>query len=78
MTAPPLQKRRAVRENRPTHDSLTRLHSHGSEPRTSAIPRQWVREGCRLIAEAQRSQLARDWRAATVHLAGVLMRMGAN
>ena len=44
-------------------------------PASKAIPRQWLGEGARLLGLAERTQAARDWRAATIHLAGSLARM---
>jgi hypothetical protein len=63
---------------RPPHanNEFTWLMSHGLRKRTSAIPHEWLREGARLVAAAERSQQARYWRAAAIHFAGILARTG--
>lgn len=40
----------------------------------SEIPPWWEIEGRRLLAEAERSGLVRDWKATALHLAGMLKR----
>jgi hypothetical protein len=74
--APPGKARGGLTGPPHANSELTWLLSHGLRKRTSAIPHQWLREGARLVAAAERSQQTRYWRAAAIHLAGILARTG--
>ena len=76
MTSPPTKAKGGLAGPPHANSEYTWLSSHGLRVRTSAIPRQWLREGARLVAAAERSQQPRDWRAAAIHLAGILARTG--
>ena len=72
----PPEKRKPARDvDRLSTETMKVKSSHAILSGAMAIPFQWLREGARLIGEAQRSQLARDWRAATIHLLGILTRL---
>ena len=75
MTSPPRNARAAL-QGGPAFKPTMQEISHGRFPLASGIPRQWLREGARLVCEAERSQQTRYWRAAAIHLAGILARTG--
>lgn len=75
MTAPPENAKAApLQESGHAFSELLTEYLHDTWPRAMAFPRQWLREGARLVYEAERSQEARYWRAAAIHFAGILRR----
>jgi hypothetical protein len=40
-----------------------------------ANPKEWLREGIRLVEEAERTNLAKDWKAATAHFVGIVVKL---
>lgn len=74
MSPPPTTRRAAPAGTAPRKITTTKI-SHVFSSGAMAIPFQWLREGARLIGEAERCQTVREWKAAAVHFAGIVARL---
>jgi hypothetical protein len=77
MTALPKTRKPARGAGRLATHELQRLSSHARGVGASRIHVAWRREGERLFREAERTKLARDWRAVAIHFMGVSERIDA-
>ncbi len=68
---------KAARQGGPAtdNDNVRGRTSHVPCPSASKIPRQWINEGARLLADARRRQTASAWKAAALHFAGIVERL---
>jgi len=73
--APPETRKPARCGDRLATAELQRFSSHARGVGASRIPVAWRREGERLFREAERTNLARDWRAVAIHFMGVSERI---